>query len=586
MSQHLPQEWLEELKNKNDIVEVVSQYVSLRQNGRKFWGLCPFHNEKTPSFSVDMDKQFYYCFGCQAGGSVLKFVESIEHLEFFEAAEFLADRINLPMPQQENIKYIKKQDDKQVYELLREAAKTFVKNLDAEGASKAREYLQKRGIDKETVKKFGIGFALDDWQAMMNAMKAKGYSESLLLKAGLAVSKNNKTYDMFRNRVIFPIVDTRKRVIGFGGRVMDDSLPKYINSADSGIFNKRKNLFGLNSIAKDVNRGHAVLVEGYMDVISLSKNGVKNAVATLGTAITPEQGRLLKRYFDKVYISYDGDIAGIKATERAIDILNAQKLITKVICIPEGDDPDGYIIKNGLDAYGQLMDNALDPLVFRMQVLSGKYKLSIAAERAEYARAALELIKSAKDALEAESCLKKLKVQTGFSEEALKEQYNRLQTKTSAVNMFTDKRNNIHVKTTKKQDEYEFLEMKLLSLAASGHMEKVTENGSDDMIKHPVYKRVYSMLHEGFTAPDILDSFEDKDETGLAAIALSTEVLTDDSEKYIQDCIKRMRQLEIERKINALKMLLRDEGITKEKRSEIAAKLQELNASFQKIKSL
>ena len=325
-----PPSFLEELAARNPIEEVVSQYVNLRRSGSNLFGLCPFHGEKTASFSVNPEKGIYYCFGCHKGGSVINFQMEIEGLSYPDAVRALAKRAGMEVP--EDAQYQNRyQQQERLWALSKEAARFFNAQLYSPAGAEGLAYAQKRGMPKSILTKFGIGFAPNSWSALCDAMLAKGYTEEELKQSGLASTsqKTGKIYDRFRNRLMFPIIDVRGNVIGFGGRVMDDSTPKYLNSPETIIFNKRKNLFALN-LAKKTKLGYMILVEGYMDAVALHQYGFDCAVASLGTSLTEEHAALLSRYTEQVMLIYDGDEAGQNATKRAIPMLEKAGLQVKV----------------------------------------------------------------------------------------------------------------------------------------------------------------------------------------------------------------------------------------------------------------
>ncbi|MBR3392602.1 MAG: DNA primase [Firmicutes bacterium] len=365
------EEVLRQVREANDIVSVISGYVSLTKKGANHFGLCPFHGEKTPSFSVNEREQFFHCFGCHAGGNVFTFIMKIENLDFVESVKFLADRAHITLPEAE----ISPEEKKRAYrrsrmlEAAAETARFYYYHLTrTPGGRNALEYLDKRAVTETYRKKFGLGYAPVSRGALAAHLKSKGFEEEDLLAAGLLSGKPGSTYDRFFNRLMFPIFDAQGRVIAFGGRVMGQGEPKYLNSSDSEIFNKRRNLYGL-SIAKKTKRDHLLMVEGYMDVLSLHQAGFDNAVASLGTALTPEQASLMKRYNDQVILCYDSDRAGTNAARRAIPILEKAGLRVKVIRVPGAKDPDELIRENGRDAFEQAILSAMDPIDFEMLVL-------------------------------------------------------------------------------------------------------------------------------------------------------------------------------------------------------------------------
>ena len=359
------QDFIDEVVQKNDIVDLISRYVTLKRVGNRFQALCPLHNDKkTPSFSVSPDKQLFHCFGCGAGGTVINFIMAKENLDFMEAAEKnRAAQIH--------------EKKKRMYEMNAEAARFFFNQLIAPENKHALDYLKDRKLLNSTIKSFGLGYAPDSWSALIDFMKTKGYTDEELVEVGLAVKRDNGTYfDKFRDRVMFPIVDLRGNVIGFGGRILRDkeNAPKYLNSPETLIFQKKENLFAMNR-AKNTKSGQILAMEGYMDVISLHQNGFDNVVASLGTAFTPQQAELIKRYTDKVVLCYDADEAGQKATDRAGEILREADIKTKVLKITDGKDPDEYIKAKGAGMFQLLVENAESFIEYKVHGIEKKFNL-------------------------------------------------------------------------------------------------------------------------------------------------------------------------------------------------------------------
>lgn len=383
--------FLTELTERNDIVDVVSGYVRLgKKSGSNMFGLCPFHSEKTPSFSVSPDKQIYHCFGCGKGGGVINFIMEIENLSFPEAVEFLAKRSGMQMPQEENDRESKKRS--RMLALNRDAARFFYEQLSTPPGAAARAYMAKRRIGGATAKNFGIGFAPDTWDSLEKAMRAKGYSDFELFDAGLVrKGKNGGFYDTFRNRLMFPVIDVRGNVIGFSGRILGDGEPKYMNSPETLVFNKSRNLFALN-LAKKSKSGYIILSEGNIDVVSLHQAGFDSAVASLGTSLTPEQARLISRYTNQVIIAYDNDGAGIKASQRAIGILEKLDLKVKVLRLSGAKDPDEFIKLKGADAFRNLLEASENQIDYRLRSVTDKYDLSVDEQKVEFLKEASDLV--------------------------------------------------------------------------------------------------------------------------------------------------------------------------------------------------
>ena len=415
----ISEEILEKIKSQNDIVDVISERVRLRKSGRNFTGLCPFHNEKTPPFSVSQEKQIYKCFGCGEAGNVISFVMKEKNLPFIEAVKYLANRANIPLEMNNGEKSKSAKKKELLYRVNVEAAKFFFSNL--MNNQNAKEYFLNRGIKEETIKKFGLGFANDSWNSLMFYLRKKGINDTLLEEAGLiSVNKEKGSkYDRFRNRVIFPVFDYQGRVIGFGGRVLDDSKPKYLNSPETLVFQKGTNLYGLNFALKhNMSERYFVIVEGYMDLISLHQYGITNVVASLGTALTINQARLLKRYADKVIISYDADMAGQMATLRGLEILRTAGFDVRVLNIPQGKDPDEYVRSNGKEAFLKLINSA-EPLIdYRMKKAEEGIDFKNSQSLILYAKRIMEII-SDLDPVEKDVYIKKASENTGIKEQTL-----------------------------------------------------------------------------------------------------------------------------------------------------------------------
>ena len=396
-----PAMFLDELVQRNPIDEVVGQYVSLTRKGANLFGLCPFHGEKTASFSVAPDKGIYYCFGCHKGGGVVNFIMEIESLSYPDAVRFLAKRAGMEVPEDEAYREQYRRQER-LYALCKDAARFFYAQLMEPAGQAARAYIEKRGLSKATVTRFGLGFSPNEWSALMDAMTKKGYTRQELLDAGLAVrGKNGGEYDRFRNRLMFPIIDVRGTVIGFGGRVMDDSTPKYLNSPETSIFNKRKNLFALN-VAKKSKQGRIILTEGYMDAIALHQYGFDCAVASLGTSLTEEHAAMLAKYTKQVVLTYDGDEAGQNATRRAIPMLEKAGLQVRVLRMQGAKDPDEFLKKYGADRFSQLLDRSENQAEYQLESLRRKYDLTDDAQRVEFLGKAAELISSFPNAVQRE----------------------------------------------------------------------------------------------------------------------------------------------------------------------------------------
>ena len=394
--------FLDELNARNPIEDVVGQYVALTKRGNNLFGLCPFHSEKTPSFSVAPDKGIYYCFGCHKGGGAVNFIMEIENLSYHDAVRFLAKRAGMEVPEDDEYQSQFRKKER-LWALCRDAARFFHAQLKTPQAAEARKYIAKRGLSDGAITRFGIGFAPDSWTALTDAMTAKGYTKSELLEAGLVrkSEKNGSIYDWFRNKLIFPIIDVRGNVIGFGGRVLDNSKPKYINSPESALFSKRRNLFAMNFVKKS-KQGYIILTEGYMDTVTLHQYGFDCAVASLGTSLTQEHADLLSKYTKEIVLIYDGDAAGQNAIRRAIPILEKTGLRIKILRMQGAKDPDEYLHEYGADRFKLLLQGSEGQAEYRLQSLQMQFDLTQDEQKVEFAKQAAELICTFSTAVERE----------------------------------------------------------------------------------------------------------------------------------------------------------------------------------------
>ena len=387
----IDERFLDELNARCDIVDIVSRYVSLKKKGSNYFGLCPFHNEKTPSFSVAPDKQMFYCFGCGKGGGPIRFIMDAEGLEFSDAVRFLAREYHMEVPETGSSPQARHLRERSL-QVLTEAARFFYAQLYSPQGARALEYFQKRRLSKKTMNNFGLGYAPDSFHALLDAMTQKGFTKEELEAAGLITRSERGTYfDKFRNRVMFPIIDMRGDVIAFGGRVMDDSKPKYLNSPETIVFNKRRNLFAMNR-AKKTKSEYFLLAEGYMDVIALHQAGFDSAVASLGTSLTEEQARLLSRHTKTVIVCYDADTAGQSAAQRAIDILKKTGIRVKILKIPGAKDPDEFIKTKGPDAFRKLIERSDNDVRYRIESAKDKYDFTEDDQRILFLREAAGII--------------------------------------------------------------------------------------------------------------------------------------------------------------------------------------------------
>ncbi len=425
----IPEEFIQELKSRNDIVDVVAAYVNLKRSGRNMVGLCPFHNEKTPSFNVSRENEFFYCFGCGAGGDVITFIKKAENLDYIDAVKFLAQRAGMSMPEDSRdsgLAHLKNR----IYEANREAARFYHKQLYTPEGKQALDYLRKRNLSEKTIIHFGLGYSPPSRFELVNHLKSKGFTNQEIIQANLAnLSKKGYPFDRFSDRVMFPIIDLRGNVIAFGGRIMSDIKPKYLNTSDTPVFNKSRNLFALQ-FAKNKAKGQLILVEGYMDVIALHQAGFENTVATLGTSLTQEQALIIKRYCDEVVICYDADEAGQKATSRAIAILRGVDLHIRVLRVPDGKDPDEYIKNHGEQGaarFRMLLDKSSNDIQFRLDSLKKQYHLELSDQRVEYLTEAVKVLAQLDSSIEQDVYLSELSNELNVEKQAVKMQMQKYQ---------------------------------------------------------------------------------------------------------------------------------------------------------------
>lgn len=498
--------FLDELNQRNPIEDVIGQYVALTRKGSNLFGLCPFHGEKTASFSVAPEKGIYYCFGCHKGGGAVNFIMEIENLTYPDAVRFLAKRAGLEVPEddREKSQYKKKE---RLWALCKEAARFFNSQLKTSAAAPARAYIAKRGLSASTVTRFGLGFAPDTWSSLMDAMIAKGYTKEELLETGL-VSKNEKKgtlYDRFRNRLMFPIIDIRGNVIGFGGRVMDDSTPKYLNSPETIIFNKRRNLFAMN-IVKKSKQGFVILTEGYMDAITLHQYGFDCAVASLGTSLTQEHADMLSKYTNEVVLTYDGDAAGQNATARAIPMLEKVGLHVKVLRMQGAKDPDEFLHKYGADRFKLLLEGSENQAEYRLRSLQMQFDLSLDEQKVEFAKQAAKLISGYSSAVEREIYGARAAEMADLTVEAMKLEINKAYRHRVAAQKKTQEKKDLEAAAARQPKTREFRYDNMRSAMAEESLIRMllrepalfdrTKELSMECFSVPMFGRVFDALQK------------------------------------------------------------------------------------------
>ena len=447
MAKYYPEEVIEEIIEKNDIVDVVSDYVKIKRKGKDYFGLCPFHNEKTPSFSVVPSKQIYYCFGCGKGGNVLNFISSIENVEYIDAIRMMADRAAVALPEsndrgeRERSGYIKK-----LIEINTEAARFFHTKLNEN--QDALTYLKNRKIKDSIITRFGLGYAPDSWDSLLKYLTSKGYAERDIMSAGLLKKGKSSYYDSFRNRIMFPIIDMRNRVIGFGGRILSGEGPKYINSPETPAYNKSRSLYGIN-VAKNSKAERMLIVEGYMDCIAIHQAGFSNCVASLGTALTRKQASILKKLVPEVIIAYDMDPAGRNAALRGLDLVASIGCDVRILEMPEGKDPDDYIKLNGNDAFGRLIDKSLPLVEYKAKLLRDKYNINDVNGRRKYLNGIAKAISQVNNAIDREVYIDRIAKVHGIPAESIKDEVSKHLGESEAVIVDRSRRltTAIHIET-------------------------------------------------------------------------------------------------------------------------------------------
>ena len=593
---------IEEVRQKNDIVDVVSQYVRLTRRGSTYFGLCPFHNEKTPSFSVTPGKQMYYCFGCGAGGNVYNFIMEYENYTFGEALKHLADRAGVELPKIEYSREVREKAEQraELLEINKQAAQYYYYQLRTEGGKIGYQYLSGRGLSEETMRKFGLGYSDKFGGGLYKFLKSKGYSDERLRESGLFnVDERHGMYDKFCNRVIFPIMDVNNRVIGFGGRVMGDGKPKYLNSPETKIFDKSRNLYGLN-IARTTRKKYLILCEGYMDVISMHQAGFTNAVASLGTALTSGHASLLKRYTQEVLLLYDSDEAGIRAALRGIPILRDAGVSSRVVNLKPYKDPDEFIKNMGAEAFEERLGQASDSFMFRVSIAESEFPMDEPQGQNRFFERCAELLLELKDELERnlyiEAIVKKYRGQYGVSVEDLRKRVNTLALKgTPAENRTQPKISGGQNKKKKESASDQAQKLMLTWLVTyPGIFDKVAQylNAEDFIV--PLYKEVAQMLfrqraEEGQVNPaKLLNSFTDSEEQREVASLFNATIHLEtqqEQDRAFADTLLRIKAESLAEKNRNLDPtdMAGLQQILKEKKEleELGRKRQELHISFE-----
>jgi DNA primase len=572
MAQQTYNSAIDEIKSRCNIVDVVSSLVTLRRTGSNYKGICPFHNEKTPSFVVSEPKQIFTCFGCGASGDVIEFVKKYYNLTFPEAVERLALQYGIEITSSYSDQGKKKEG---YYEVNRQAARYFYDAF-TQKANPGLEYMKKRGIEPKILQTFGIGYADEDWNSLSSHLLKNGAQKDILTELGLVSEKNGKIYDKFRNRVMFPIINTRGKVIGFGGRVLGSGEPKYLNSQESVVFQKKYNLFGLNVAKGDIQKeGLAILVEGYMDVIGLYQHGIKNAVASLGTALTEQQAKLLKRYTEKVVLCYDADAAGVNAALRGIDILRAAGLSVKVLHVNDGKDPDEYIRKHGREEFIELLNkNSLPDTDYKITLLKMKYKPADTEQSVKFLQKAAEIL-SQLTPVETDLYIQKIAKENNISEGALRREVYKDENKLTAKVVPYSERQPDSGKAPADEGA-SFLERMLLRLVLlkSDYLPGI-QDYPEAVVSAPGMK-LMAVLQEmyqedvDFDIPAVKEALEEQELTFLQDILREVQLGEKDEEAF-EDCIAKLQERRLEKRKNEIinVLSLAEEGMSQERLDDL-----------------
>ena len=592
---YYPDEVIEEVRSSNNIVDVIGSYVRLQKKGSSYFGLCPFHNEKSPSFSVSPNKQMYYCFGCGAGGNVFTFIMEYENQTFPEAMKVLADRAGIALPEAELTEEQKRERNKRqlLLEINKTAANYFYYQLNNEQGQQAREYLENRKLSKETQIHFGLGYASKYSNDLYLYLKNKGYSDQILKETGLLTyDEKHGAHDKFWNRVMFPIMDVNNKVIGFGGRVMGDGTPKYLNSPETMLFDKSRNLYGLN-YARTSRKSYMIICEGYMDVIAMHQAGFTNAVASLGTAFTMQHSVLLKRYTQEVRLAYDSDGAGQKAALRAIPILKSAGINVRVIHMDPYKDPDEFIKNLGTEAFQERIDAAESSFMFEISVLEKNYKQSDPEGRASFMKAMARRLLQFPQELERNIYIDAIAGRYGIASEELKWMVNSFGASMSREQVEEaiyqqQEQEEMPVKKRAEKENSVLTAQKLFLtwlIEDPSLYDKIKDYIDEDDFEDPLYHKAATLVFEELkvtgqvTPARILNQFEDVEEQKTAASLFNTKLKTDDDpairEKALNETVKRIKKNSLELKSRSVREISDLQKIIQEK-----AKLQKLYISL------
>ena len=587
-------EIIDEVRQTNDIVDIISQYVHLKRSGRNFFGLCPFHNEKSPSFSVSPDKQIFHCFGCGVGGNVFTFLTKIEGIGFIEAVQMLAERSNIQLPTLESSGDSAKELLKaKVYKVNEFAAEYYHENLYKQESKIAQEYIKKRKLSNETLKAFKIGFS-GKFDELYKELKKQGFEEKEILESGLVNRNDRGQYiDRYRNRVMFPICDVRGRVIAFGGRVLDDSKPKYINSPENIIYSKGRNLFGLN-VAKKGDIKKILIVEGYMDVISLHQRGITNVVAPLGTALTQQQGWLLRKNSQQIILSFDSDEAGLTAKLRAIDILQDMGCDIRILQIDGAKDPDEYVIKYGNARFNNLIEKALSVIEFKVKILKQNLNIESTNDKIKFLNEIAKLISKVDNTIEREVYIEKIAKEYDISKEAIYAEVNKLTYAGFKGEKILEKAKPVVVhkklETNQVSDAMRKRENTIIAILLIGDLnifEIIRQNINVEDFKDNTNKEIAKKLYEEFQKGNsninsIIDILGEEEQSHITEI-MADDYEIDDVEKAIDDIMQSYEKQKLnDRKFEILNLL--EKNPEEENKKKLEKELNDIIIRLAKIK--
>ena len=587
-------ELIDEIRNRNDIVDVISQYVVLKRSGRNFFGLCPFHKEKSPSFSVSPDKQIFHCFGCGVGGNVFHFVSKIENISFRETIEMLAEKSGVELPTlegQEDTKLL--QLKSKVYEINKITAEFYHENLYKPTAKPAQEYVKKRKLDNNTLKNFLIGYS-GNYNELYTMLKQKGFTEEEILASSLVnKTQDGKFIDRFRGRLMFPIQDTRNRVIAFGGRVLDDSKPKYINSPENIVYSKGRHLFGLN-VAKKGDLKRIIIVEGYMDAISLHQRGISYAVASLGTAMTEAQGRLLRKSSQQVIIGYDSDGAGQAATMRGLEILQGLGCDVRILQIEGAKDPDEFVIKYGPERFEKQVDKAISLVEYKVKVLKNTLNIEHPNDKIKFLKEIAKVLSKIDNEIEREVYAQKISSEYQVSKEAIYAEISKLEN-TSVTNkrVLESAKPRLQVKEESKVEEQVLKREKLIIYLLINYPEEsynriknvIRVEDIKDETNKQIIKKLYDELEKGNSnTSNVLDWFEEEKIINEISWILAYDFEITEVEKCIDDILGIYEKEKVIQERNDIINQLDSEGLTKEQIDVLESRLNEIIIQLAKMK--